>query len=103
MSYFAPFSHPPDLAGISRVIRRPCGIERQRTDVHWRSLTFTDVRWGSGFLLLRVARPVLWLPVFLAPLAQLAEQVTLNHWVVGSIPTRCKPSSRANPEAIEQL
>ena len=24
-----------------------------------------------------------------APLAQLAEQVTLNHWVVGSIPTRC--------------
>jgi four helix bundle suffix protein len=25
-----------------------------------------------------------------APLAQLAEQVTLNHWVVGSIPTRCK-------------
>ena len=26
----------------------------------------------------------------LAPLAQLAEQVTLNHWVVGSIPTRCK-------------
>src|SRR3954462_7306065 len=26
-----------------------------------------------------------------APLAQLAEQVTLNHWVVGSIPTRCKP------------
>jgi hypothetical protein len=26
-----------------------------------------------------------------APLAQLAEQVTLNHWVVGSIPTRCMP------------
>ena len=26
---------------------------------------------------------------FFAPLAQLAEQVTLNHWVVGSIPTRC--------------
>ncbi len=26
-----------------------------------------------------------------APLAQLAEQVTLNHWVVGSIPTRCIP------------
>lgn len=25
-----------------------------------------------------------------APLAQLAEQVTLNHWVVGSIPTRCR-------------
>lgn len=24
-----------------------------------------------------------------APLAQLVEQVTLNHWVVGSIPTRC--------------
>src|SRR6266478_9654771 len=28
-----------------------------------------------------------------APLAQLAEQVTLNHWVVGSIPTRCTPDS----------
>jgi hypothetical protein len=26
---------------------------------------------------------------FLAPLAQLAEQVTLNHWVAGSIPARC--------------
>ncbi len=25
-----------------------------------------------------------------APLAQLAEQVTLNHWVAGSIPARCK-------------
>ena len=25
----------------------------------------------------------------LAPLAQLAEQVTLNHWVAGSIPARC--------------
>jgi hypothetical protein len=24
-----------------------------------------------------------------APLAQLAEQVTLNHWVAGSIPARC--------------
>ena len=24
-----------------------------------------------------------------APLAQLAEQVTLNHWVSGSIPERC--------------
>ena len=28
-----------------------------------------------------------------APLAQLAEQVTLNHWVVGSIPTRCMPQA----------
>ena len=27
-------------------------------------------------------------PAF-APLAQLAEQVTLNHWVAGSIPARC--------------
>ncbi len=27
-----------------------------------------------------------------APLAQLAEQVTLNHWVAGSIPARCKIS-----------
>jgi four helix bundle protein len=26
---------------------------------------------------------------FSAPLAQLAEQVTLNHWVIGSIPMRC--------------
>ena len=26
---------------------------------------------------------------FLAPLAQLAEQVTLNHWVAGSSPARC--------------
>jgi hypothetical protein len=26
----------------------------------------------------------------IAPLAQLAEQVTLNHWVAGSIPARCK-------------
>ena len=25
-----------------------------------------------------------------APLAQLAEQVTLNHWVSGSIPERCR-------------
>ena len=25
----------------------------------------------------------------IAPLAQLAEQVTLNHWVAGSIPARC--------------
>ncbi len=25
----------------------------------------------------------------LAPLAQLVEQVTLNHWVAGSIPARC--------------
>ena len=25
-----------------------------------------------------------------APLAQLAEQVTLNHWVAGSIPARCR-------------
>jgi hypothetical protein len=44
---------------------------------------------ASVFRLLRVACPVRWVPVFLAPLAQLAEQVTLNHWVVGSIPTRC--------------
>src|SRR5205085_7316645 len=29
-----------------------------------------------------------------APLAQLAEQVTLNHWVAGSIPARCKSPSR---------
>src|SRR5438552_14700217 len=27
-----------------------------------------------------------------APLAQLAEQVTLNHWVAGSIPARCRIS-----------
>ena len=27
-----------------------------------------------------------------APLAQLVEQVTLNHWVAGSIPARCSPS-----------
>jgi hypothetical protein len=27
--------------------------------------------------------------LILAPLAQLAEQVTLNHWVAGSIPARC--------------
>src|SRR5260370_22498816 len=27
----------------------------------------------------------------MAPLAQLAEQVTLNHWVAGSIPARCNP------------
>jgi hypothetical protein len=27
-----------------------------------------------------------------APLAQLVEQVTLNHWVAGSIPARCTPS-----------
>ena len=27
-----------------------------------------------------------------APLAQLAEQVTLNHWVAGSIPARCNSS-----------
>ena len=26
-----------------------------------------------------------------APLAQLAEQVTLNHWVAGSSPARCTP------------
>ena len=26
---------------------------------------------------------------FNAPLAQLVEQVTLNHWVAGSIPARC--------------
>ena len=32
------------------------------------------------------------IPNFLAPLAQLAEQVTLNHWVAGSIPARCKIS-----------
>jgi hypothetical protein len=25
-----------------------------------------------------------------APLAQLVEQVTLNHWVAGSIPARCR-------------
>src|SRR5207249_7608455 len=37
-----------------------------------------------------------------APLAQLAEQVTLNHWVAGSIPARCisctpdSASSKAN-------
>src|SRR5439155_12605489 len=30
--------------------------------------------------------------ILLAPLAQLAEQVTLNHWVAGSIPARCTSS-----------
>src|SRR5436309_8023219 len=30
-----------------------------------------------------------------APLAQLAEQVTLNHWVAGSIPARCTSASNA--------
>jgi hypothetical protein len=29
-----------------------------------------------------------------APLAQLAEQVTLNHWVAGSSPARCTFRSR---------
>ena len=40
--------------------------------------------------------------LFSAPLAQLAEQVTLNHWVVGSIPTRCmfriKDLCKSHPE-----
>ena len=31
-----------------------------------------------------------------APLAQLAEQVTLNHWVAGSIPARCKELNRSS-------
>src|SRR5947207_15622916 len=30
-----------------------------------------------------------------APLAQLAEQVTLSHWVAGSIPARCISVSKA--------
>jgi hypothetical protein len=34
--------------------------------------------------------PAIFLVLRDAPLAQLAEQVTLNHWVVGSIPTRCR-------------
>ncbi len=45
-----------------------------------------------GFRLQQCVLPILLVPVVSdAPLAQLAEQVTLNHWVVGSIPTRCKP------------
>ena len=37
-----------------------------------------------------------------APLAQLAEQVTLNHWVAGSIPARCNfLLVEARPELVE--
>ena len=35
-----------------------------------------------------------------APLAQLAEQVTLNHWVAGSIPARCKISCRIKVDGL---
>ena len=43
------------------------------------------------FRLQQPVLPLVLVPVAThAPLAQLAEQVTLNHWVVGSIPTRCK-------------
>ena|SRR6516164_6203513 len=44
---------------------------------------------GTGFHLESLHSHIIF-PLFKnAPLAQLAEQVTLNHWVVGSIPTRC--------------
>ena len=35
-----------------------------------------------------------------APLAQLAEQVTLNHWVAGSIPARCTFTSHSIGKGI---
>ena len=39
-----------------------------------------------------------------APLAQLAEQVTLNHWVAGSIPARCTfKSLDSNPLCQAEL
>src|SRR5262249_9056432 len=37
---------------------------------------------------------------FRAPLAQLAEQLTLNQWVVGSSPTRGTPTIRSQAFAI---
>jgi hypothetical protein len=43
---------------------------------HWRRLPKSKI----GNLKSKIAN---------APLAQLAEQVTLNHWVAGSIPARC--------------
>jgi hypothetical protein len=36
-----------------------------------------------------------------APLAQLAEQVTLNHWVAGSIPARCIFSGNIGPDDFD--
>jgi hypothetical protein len=66
-----PFRHAIDIPIAHRVSR----VKFQ--GAHWHRLPKSKI----GNLESKIAN---------APLAQLAEQVTLNHWVAGSIPARCR-------------
>jgi hypothetical protein len=66
----------------------PCDVCGRINWVH--NTQFYATESGTDFASTKVrVHAAFALEIAFAPLAQLAEQVTLNHWVAGSIPARC--------------